>query len=63
MAGPAADNRFGAAVGTLRVLAGAALAGIVEGGEGDGVGGAMVVAVSDGRVRLERCSVVSPHKV
>jgi len=61
MAGPAADNRVGAAVGALRVLGGAALAGIGEGGGGDGVGGAMV-AVGDGRVRCKRCSIVSPHK-
>jgi len=62
MAGPEAGNRVGAAVGALRVLSGAASAGIGEWGRGDDVGGAMV-AVGDGRVDCERCSVVSPHEI
>jgi len=57
MAGPAAADRAGAAVGTLWVLDGASLAGICERGRGDGVGEAMV-AVGDGRVLCARCYII-----
>ena len=60
MAGPAAGNRVGAAVGALRVLGGASLAVIGEGGGGGDVGAAMVAV---GRVHCERCCVVSPQEI
>jgi len=61
MASPAATDRFEAAVGALWVWGGAALAGISEGGGGDGVKGAMVM-IGNGRVHCECCSIVVPHE-